>query len=189
LTAEVAQELRHYLWLGHGHRGMYGDDGEMQCIECARFGLSDYKRKPLADVIRVAAAARRGVNLAALSAVAPPASESWIERQSRLENGAIVSVGGLVTALDSDPPPQCSACNQFSPTHLAECPKALSAVAPALPTTPDAETERGPDRRETALAHKVRAKVQRIAECERQIELIQAEIACALKVLEEAHAE
>jgi hypothetical protein len=32
--------LRKELWLRHGHQGLYGDDGEMQCGTC---GL-DYKR-------------------------------------------------------------------------------------------------------------------------------------------------
>jgi hypothetical protein len=52
-----------------------------------------------------------------------------------------------------------------------------------------APPSRGLDRRETALVNKVRAKMQRITECQRQIEVIQAEIADALKVLEEAHAD
>lgn len=43
-------ELRRMMWLGHGHRGIYGDDGEMQCSECARFGCWDYLRSPLEDV-------------------------------------------------------------------------------------------------------------------------------------------
>lgn len=32
--------LRRLLWNNHGHRGLYGDDGEMQCSEC---GI-DFKR-------------------------------------------------------------------------------------------------------------------------------------------------
>lgn len=43
-------ELRRMMWLGHGHCGIYGDDGEMQCSECARFGCWDYLRSPLEDV-------------------------------------------------------------------------------------------------------------------------------------------
>ena len=39
-TLEENQILRRLLWLYHGHQGLYGDDGEMQCAEC---GL-DYKR-------------------------------------------------------------------------------------------------------------------------------------------------
>ena len=55
-------ELRKYLWLTHGHKGTYGDDGEMQCQECMRFGLWDYKREPLEKVVRVAIQARETVN-------------------------------------------------------------------------------------------------------------------------------
>lgn len=43
----VEMKYRQKLWLGHGHRGVYGDDGEMQCGECApRF---DFKRQSLED--------------------------------------------------------------------------------------------------------------------------------------------
>ena len=31
---ELEQKYRKELWLNHGHHGLYGDDGEMQCIEC-----------------------------------------------------------------------------------------------------------------------------------------------------------
>jgi hypothetical protein len=41
--------FRRALWLSHGHHG-YGDDGEMQCVECAPFGVSDYLRDPLDSV-------------------------------------------------------------------------------------------------------------------------------------------
>lgn len=58
------RDVRAYLWLSHGHQGMYGDDGEMQCVECAPYGVMDYKRQPLADVVRAASQARIDVNLA-----------------------------------------------------------------------------------------------------------------------------
>lgn len=38
--------LRQLLWLNHGHVGLYGDDGEMQCHEC---GI-DFKRLPAAEI-------------------------------------------------------------------------------------------------------------------------------------------
>lgn len=38
--------LRRLLWLRHGHHGIYGDDGEMQCATCTL----DFKREP-ADII------------------------------------------------------------------------------------------------------------------------------------------
>lgn len=47
---EIELELRRMMWLGHGHTGMYGDDGEMQCMECRPFGVVDYKREPLDKV-------------------------------------------------------------------------------------------------------------------------------------------
>jgi len=69
LPADVERELRIYLWLSHGHRGVYGDDGEMQCVECSP--VWDYKRAPLADVVLKAIESRQAVNLKAL-ADAPP---------------------------------------------------------------------------------------------------------------------
>jgi len=43
------QAIRKALWLGHGHDGLYGDDGEMQC----NLGgcMLDYKRDPLDKII------------------------------------------------------------------------------------------------------------------------------------------
>lgn len=49
--AFVEKELRLRLWMGHGHQGMYGDDGEMQCAECLRFGPYDYKRAPIRELL------------------------------------------------------------------------------------------------------------------------------------------
>src|SRR6185437_7427288 len=42
-------EIRKALWLGHGHEGLYGDDGEMQC----NIGgcMLDFKRDPLGKII------------------------------------------------------------------------------------------------------------------------------------------
>ncbi len=37
------ETLRKLLWLSHGHRALYGDDGEMQCSEC----MLDFKRDPI----------------------------------------------------------------------------------------------------------------------------------------------
>lgn len=47
---ELEQKYRKELWLNHGHHGLYGDDGEMQCIECHPYGATDYKRDPLDKV-------------------------------------------------------------------------------------------------------------------------------------------
>jgi hypothetical protein len=42
-------EIRKILWLGHGHTGLYGDDGEMQCSVCVP--VWDYKRHDLVELI------------------------------------------------------------------------------------------------------------------------------------------
>lgn len=39
--------LREALWKGHGHTGLYGDDGEMQCGTC----LIDFKRAPPVELV------------------------------------------------------------------------------------------------------------------------------------------
>ena len=46
---DVKRELRYEWWLNHGHDGLYGDDGEMQCGRC----LMDFKRAPL-EVVQAA---------------------------------------------------------------------------------------------------------------------------------------
>ena len=49
--AEEILTLRQMLWLGHGHKGMYGDDGEMQCGKCAsEYGFWDWKRAPINEI-------------------------------------------------------------------------------------------------------------------------------------------
>jgi hypothetical protein len=52
----IERRLRQELWLNHGHDGLYGDDGEMQCSKC--LPIYDYKRAPLEQVIEVADRAR-----------------------------------------------------------------------------------------------------------------------------------
>jgi len=45
------QILRELLWLNHGHTGQYGDDGEMQCGQCAQeYGFWDWKRTPAKEI-------------------------------------------------------------------------------------------------------------------------------------------
>jgi len=45
------ETLRSLLWLGHGHTGQYGDDGEMQCAECfQKYGFWDWKRTPIQEI-------------------------------------------------------------------------------------------------------------------------------------------
>lgn len=49
--AEEVLKLRSILWLNHGHKGMYGDDGEMQCGECAsEYGFWDWKRTDIDEI-------------------------------------------------------------------------------------------------------------------------------------------
>lgn len=60
----MTTEARQFMWLGHGHSGQYGDDGEMQCDMCSKFGCVDYKREPLEKVketFRAAQMERMGV--------------------------------------------------------------------------------------------------------------------------------
>ncbi len=46
---ELEYELRRTLWLNHGHQGLYGDDGEMQC----NMGgcMIDFKRLPWKEIL------------------------------------------------------------------------------------------------------------------------------------------
>ena len=49
--ARLELSYRKHLWLSHGHTGLYGDDGEMQCSACLTAGGPvDYKRAPLRDI-------------------------------------------------------------------------------------------------------------------------------------------
>ena len=43
LVSTAEQVERKWMWQSHGHDGIYGDDGEMQCGECH----VDYKREPI----------------------------------------------------------------------------------------------------------------------------------------------
>ncbi len=57
-------ELRNHLWMAHGHDGLYGDDGEMQCGRCGP--PCDFKREPLPRLFDAwrAAAKERGEAIA-----------------------------------------------------------------------------------------------------------------------------
>lgn len=46
-------ELRRLMWSEHGHDGLYGDYGEMQCGKCLKIGCGDYRRAPM-DKVREA---------------------------------------------------------------------------------------------------------------------------------------
>jgi len=60
---DIGQILREYLWLSHGHQGLYGDDGEMQCGECP----ADYKRDDLSELILKAKKAKEETAIKALA--------------------------------------------------------------------------------------------------------------------------
>jgi hypothetical protein len=49
---KTEMRLRYIMWMRHGHSGVYGDDGEMQCGDCAKFGCWDYKNAPMEEVSR-----------------------------------------------------------------------------------------------------------------------------------------
>lgn len=66
---ESEREVRHLLWTTHGHSGIYGDDGEMQCAKCAWHGCWDYKNAPLEEV-------RKAYRAAMLERAALPAPPS-----------------------------------------------------------------------------------------------------------------
>ena len=55
--AEADRDWRQALWLGHGHLGLYGDDGEMQCAMCRP--MWDYKRGSIFDTVHAALCAAR----------------------------------------------------------------------------------------------------------------------------------
>jgi len=56
---KIEHAYRKLLWLTHFHDGLYGDDGEMQCGECMRFGCIDYLRAPIELVEQAAHLAKR----------------------------------------------------------------------------------------------------------------------------------
>jgi len=51
---DIEHELRYEWWLNHGHDGLYGDDGEMQCGRCP----ADFKRQPLEELQALVLAGR-----------------------------------------------------------------------------------------------------------------------------------
>ena len=54
LTRTENFQLRRLLFAAHNDGTAYGDDGEMQCTDCAAWGIVDYKRAPLGEVIQTA---------------------------------------------------------------------------------------------------------------------------------------
>lgn len=63
--------IRMFLWQGHGHEGIYGDDGEMQCGQCG----CDYKRDTLHACVEKARVAALETGLKRLAASGPSRPE------------------------------------------------------------------------------------------------------------------
>jgi len=89
MKKEAEKILREYLWLSHGHRGLYGDDGEMQCSEC----LADYKRDKLDILIKKAINARQQINLIAYSQFC--SNNKW-EEEYRDKLDCILKINKLI---------------------------------------------------------------------------------------------
>jgi hypothetical protein len=51
IDGRTYRRLREYLFLSHGHSGQYVDDGELQCVQCAPYGVVDYSREPLETLL------------------------------------------------------------------------------------------------------------------------------------------
>lgn len=64
------ERVRFHLWINHGHNGLYGDDGEMQCNTPPSF--ADFGRDSMDDLLA-------HCDLARLRA-APPAERLDVER-------------------------------------------------------------------------------------------------------------
>jgi hypothetical protein len=81
LSESKELELRRLLWAGHGHLGLYGDDGQLQCGKCQPF--YDYRHAPLEEIVQKALTALTTENQrlrTALAAIEPIAEEGcWCD--------------------------------------------------------------------------------------------------------------
>jgi hypothetical protein len=130
---ETEKRIREYLWLSHGHKGIYGDDGEMQCAECAPFGAWDYKREPLPvllDTLHKMGTARVVAVLADSAPATAPAAEP--------PAGTVPHLSGCHLSIDSEC--DCGAVANGSPAYRAR-EEALRPVA----EPPAGETPRPQD--------------------------------------------
>jgi hypothetical protein len=48
-ASDEMSKVRQLLWIRHGHKSLYGDDGEMQCAAC--MPNFDYKRGDILTVV------------------------------------------------------------------------------------------------------------------------------------------
>lgn len=93
---DLEMELRQFMWLGHGHTGQYGDDGEMQCVQCAPFGMCDYKREPLSKV-------RETFRAVQLSRIASPVVAGGESEVQPLFDNEKHLIGALLDRIDMAP--------------------------------------------------------------------------------------
>ncbi len=79
--------VREFLWLIHGHDGLYGDDGEMQCSICR----ADYKRDPLEQLIEKARTAIQAfvAEYRQRAERAETQRDEWIGRSSEWQHKAM----------------------------------------------------------------------------------------------------
>ena len=93
---EVEHEIRRYLWASHGHDGLYGDDGELQCSKCIPFGMHDYKREPLRKVIETVQAVNFQRNMLELQAAG---GITEIMRRSEMKHKAVAALNVIRDAV------------------------------------------------------------------------------------------
>jgi hypothetical protein len=164
----VERETRMALWAGHGHEGIYGDDGEMQCGACAPAsgypgGLWDYRRESLPALAKHVAnmAATLRAQVAALEREARGNGEALDgamhtvekltadaarlrEQRDRLAEAGRVAQWGYI---GDNGHKYCPVClNSIDRGHTEDCVlgKALAAVEPATtsagePPAPEAQ--------------------------------------------------
>lgn len=113
--AETEMELRRLMWLSHGHHGIYGDDGEMQCAECGRFGCWDYKNAPLDEVRATFYKAKESLMLAASKSSAEGESKPMLIE----ETISSITVDNVTLApapqIGWEPPVDCAAQHPDNP--------------------------------------------------------------------------
>lgn len=91
------EALRRILWLNHGHAGLYGDDGEMQCGIC----IVDFKRQKPAAIEVALNAHTEYVN--ALTARAEQA-ERELAKERALKNKLLEALEDLNNVLRIEQP-------------------------------------------------------------------------------------
>lgn len=108
-VAAAEMPFRRALWLLHGHQGIYGDDGEMQCAECQ---ITDYKRDPARRVIDMAV---KGVQEAVAAARTDNADHDWRRQMEAYGYDSVAKVMDLIAAASkiNDRCPGCQGLTLF----------------------------------------------------------------------------